>query len=62
LYGSLLRVIRYEHRTSLQMDMGHRTGPRRNCSAMFTMTGRCSWWRLRSIELSLRRHGGELPW
>jgi hypothetical protein len=39
----LLRVVRYEHRTSLQMDIGHRTRLSRNCSAMLTMTRRCSW-------------------
>ena len=48
--GLVLRVIRSGHRTSLPMDMGHRTGPGRNCSAVFTMTWRCSWWRLCSYE------------
>src|SRR6266700_1548500 len=37
------RAIRYEHRTTLRMDIGHRTGPGRNCPATFTMTRRCSW-------------------
>jgi hypothetical protein len=34
----LLRVVRYEHRTSLLMDIGQSDGPDRNLWAMFIMT------------------------
>jgi hypothetical protein len=41
--ATVLLVICYEQRTSVQMDIGHRKGHGRNCPAMFTMTQRRSW-------------------